>query len=272
MADLPNVQNIDFGGGAAYLSKKILFHNISSDCVIQVNKPFPYDTVTKNKLEMEDEDEDGVVTLQHRVMGIFSFPASIDAVLMNDHLNFSRFTGQNKTVLPSVSWNYAEQVDFNAILTGIKSLTISDFSCKHMRSFKIRGLNQLESLSIGSMCFYPGVAVTKMTDPTDASVFEIADCLKLSKVQINNWSFVFTTSFTLFSMLPIGSLIDLPLLDNLTIGNVTSKTSAIHNSDCFYFVKELILSDLPSLASVSLGNMCFFKCEKLVLYSMTIIV
>ena len=97
-------------------------------------------------------------------------------------------------------------IEFNTLILSsnsfsqIKSITIGDHCCQHIREFVIDGLESLERVKIGKLCFRIG------EEERDDGVCQITNCPNLRQLEISEWSFEDFKSFELSNLNSLQSI------------------------------------------------------------------
>ena len=111
----------------------------------------------------------------------------------------------------------------------LKTLTIDSISFKNVNVTKFIGMNELESVEIGSSCF---------TEP-ETGQFYVKNCPKLKSLKMDSYSF---SKYNVFEIENVDSL------EEIEIG-----------SSCFSETGQFYVKNCPKLKSLKIGHYSFFK-------------
>lgn len=93
-------------------------------------------------------------------------------------------------ILSEHSFNEVESFVFPPFLGSLKRIDIGDDCFGSIRSLKLTGLIELESVTIGKRCFTHATSETQMfVEMGSDGTFEITDCPNLKSLQIGDFSF-----------------------------------------------------------------------------------
>lgn len=93
-------------------------------------------------------------------------------------------------ILSEHSFNEVESFVFPPFLGLLKRIDIGDDCFGSIRSLKLTGLIELESVTIGKRCFTHATSETQMfVEMGSDGTFEITDCPNLKSLQIGDFSF-----------------------------------------------------------------------------------
>lgn len=133
----------------------------------------------------------------------------------------------------------------------LKTLRIEDFCFPNLLLFMIANLPRLVTLQIGRRCC--GLRVL------DSQCCIITGCPELAFISIGSESFEFFQAFHLSGIIWFSLWVELPELSMLEIGEIGPY---FWNSNNFKDA-DFILSSLPSLQSVMVGNDCFQRAKQI---------
>lgn len=169
-------------------------------------------------------------------------------------------------ILSEHSFNEVESFVFPPFLGLLKRIDIGDDCFGSIRSLKLTGLIELESVTIGKRCFTHATSETQMfVEMGSDGTFEITDCPNLKSLQIGDFSFadyhlleveilpslqqVVVGSYA-FHWSYLFSLSGLPELHSIQAGSYAFKKTPFFS-----------LTNLPHLQSISLGYCTLYRCQ-----------
>ena len=133
----------------------------------------------------------------------------------------------------------------------LKTLTTEAMSYKNVNVTKFIGMNELESVEIGSLCF----------TETENGQFYLKNCPKLKSLKIGRYSF---NDYTVIEIENVDALeeIEIGELDDLS-GNFYVASLKLES-----VIAHTVLGvDMPSLQSLKLGDSAFMCCDRVVFES-----
>ena len=145
-------------------------------------------------------------------------------------------------------------------LEWLQSIEIGDDCFGSVQTFKIDGLNRLNSLKIGNYSF---TQIKNWHEDTKSKSFHILNCESLESVEIGEFSFSdFGGEF---------ELKNLSVLQSIQIGKMNGESFIFFHSSfvvhCSHKKLNIECLDLPNLKIITLGNRVFADCQSTVIES-----
>ena len=173
--------------------------------------------------------------------------------------------------IPNVSFHATFTISWK-LCTQLVQIIIGDDCFYHVEIFSLNNLNALESITIGERSF---TTEKESYGENENRSFHITSCKQLTSIQIGKYSFSdYSGEFELKSQKQYASfIVDLPKLTTIEIGTVKEDSMCFFNASfvcASIFSVFLVITDLPSLKSLLLGNKVFAWSLHTILYSKSI--
>ena len=174
--------------------------------------------------------------INNHCISLFTLKISKSDIPQFPHSLLTELTIANNTSLH----HSCKELNLSGLLS-LRKLSIGDHCLGSLRSFIVRSLRNLISITIGKNSFAQSRAFSSENISTSTFAFTVSYCLSLKSIVIKEGAFRYYSVFTIHC---------LPKLKTLSIGGSARQP-------CFDWCHQFVIDSFPQLSSVQIGTQCF---------------